>query len=127
MSTRQGSSEFLAIRLTKDQRMLLAVLFPEFLDFLNLRGRNERDVGFTRGELRTSQKGVAAELQQARGPRRNILRHLLRNVTDLLKVSPALRRAGPKGVYQFKITLAESKPAIWRRIQVKDCSLDKLH
>jgi Plasmid pRiA4b ORF-3-like protein len=30
-------------------------------------------------------------------------------------------------VYQFKITLLESHPPIWRRIQVKDCTLDKLH
>jgi len=30
-------------------------------------------------------------------------------------------------LYQFKITLLGAKPAIWRRIQVKDCTLDKLH
>src|SRR5690606_27667438 len=30
-------------------------------------------------------------------------------------------------VYQFKITLLGVKPPIWRRIQVKDCTLDKLH
>jgi Plasmid pRiA4b ORF-3-like protein len=30
-------------------------------------------------------------------------------------------------VYQFKITLQESHPPIWRRIQVQDCTLDKLH
>lgn len=30
-------------------------------------------------------------------------------------------------LYQFKITLLGSKPLIWRRIQVKDCTLDKLH
>ena len=30
-------------------------------------------------------------------------------------------------MFQFKITLNESKPAIWRRIQVQDCTLDKLH
>ncbi|OHB78848.1 MAG: hypothetical protein A2W31_17405 [Planctomycetes bacterium RBG_16_64_10] len=29
--------------------------------------------------------------------------------------------------YQFKITLKGIKPPIWRRIQVKDCTLDKLH
>jgi len=30
-------------------------------------------------------------------------------------------------VYQFKITLRGIEPPIWRRIQVKDCTLDKLH
>jgi hypothetical protein len=30
-------------------------------------------------------------------------------------------------VYQLKITLAEVKPSAWRRVQVKDCTLAKLH
>jgi hypothetical protein len=30
-------------------------------------------------------------------------------------------------VYQFKVTLMDTKPPIWRRIQVNDCTLDKLH
>lgn len=30
-------------------------------------------------------------------------------------------------LFQFKITLIGSKPPIWRRIQVQDCTLDKLH
>jgi hypothetical protein len=30
-------------------------------------------------------------------------------------------------VYQFKVTLMDTKPPIWRRIQVGDCTLDKLH
>jgi Plasmid pRiA4b ORF-3-like protein len=30
-------------------------------------------------------------------------------------------------IYQLKITLADIKPPIWRRVQVKDGSLSKLH
>ena len=30
-------------------------------------------------------------------------------------------------VFQFRSTLLGAKPLIWRRIQVKDCTLDKLH
>jgi hypothetical protein len=40
-------------------------------------------------------------------------------------------KAKPKSatdtVVQFKVTLLGAKPSIWRRIQVKDCTLDKLH
>src|ERR1019366_10823135 len=30
-------------------------------------------------------------------------------------------------IYQFKITLADAKPAIWRRIEVPDLTLGELH
>lgn len=30
-------------------------------------------------------------------------------------------------IFQFKITLIDSKPAIWRRIQVRDCTFTQLH
>src|SRR5205085_83625 len=49
------------------------------------------------------------------------------------KRARASRAAAPKKprpatlLYQFKITLADTKPPIWRRIQVEDCTLDKLH
>jgi hypothetical protein len=33
----------------------------------------------------------------------------------------------PLEVYQFKITLLDTKPPIWRRIQLGDCTLNKLH
>jgi hypothetical protein len=35
------------------------------------------------------------------------------------------KAAGP--VYQLKITLRDIKPPVWRRLQVKDCTLTKLH
>jgi hypothetical protein len=43
-------------------------------------------------------------------------------------IMPKAKKAKPTDtVHQFKITLLESNPPIWRRIQVKDCTLDKLH
>jgi hypothetical protein len=46
------------------------------------------------------------------------------------KSKPSVKRGKPKtrgAAYQFKITLAGFKPAIWRRIQVEDCTLGKFH
>lgn len=64
---------------------------------------------------------------------------IARKLLDCLQANIALpdvrpvraTRAGKadpaNSVYQFKITLQESHPPIWRRIQVQDCTLDKLH
>jgi len=61
-------------------------------------------------------------------------RNSLRHVTAAVEAAATKFRAGriyriPPGerLYQFKITLKGIRPPIWRRIQVKDGSLDKLH
>src|ERR687898_544427 len=52
---------------------------------------------------------------------------------DYQQVSRRWTKAGHPGTisnalfYQFKVTLLDTKPPIWRRIQVADCTLDKLH
>jgi hypothetical protein len=38
-----------------------------------------------------------------------------------------LTAAQAESVFQFKITLLGVEPPIWRRIQVRDCTLDELH
>jgi hypothetical protein len=42
-------------------------------------------------------------------------------------VAPSQRPEGVKPLLQFKITLLEIKPAIWRRIQLEDGTLEDLH
>ena len=60
--------------------------------------------------------------------KRNSLRHVVDAATKALGESegigsiPAFER-----LYQFKVTLLEFEPVIWRRFQVKNCTLDKLH
>ncbi len=50
------------------------------------------------------------------------------NVVPAVPAQVAARKSKPTdAVYQFKITLLGAQPTIWRRIQVKDCTLDKLH
>jgi len=52
------------------------------------------------------------------------------SVTPSKKIKPPAKLSKPnftQAVYQFKITLRDFKPPIWRRIQVQECTLDKLH
>jgi hypothetical protein len=41
--------------------------------------------------------------------------------------APTKNKKPTKTIYQFKITLLDSKPKIWRRIQIPDCKLNTLH
>ncbi|MBV8607921.1 MAG: plasmid pRiA4b ORF-3 family protein [Singulisphaera sp.] len=52
-----------------------------------------------------------------------------KKATGRTLMTPSAGRAAWSGdtVYQFKVTLLDTRPPIWRRIQVKDCTLDKLH
>ena len=36
-------------------------------------------------------------------------------------------KKNPSAIFQFRITLLDVTPAIWRRVQVIDCSLDEFH
>lgn len=65
--------------------------------------------------------------------------HLSKHLMDhlqagIVSASPkASKKSGSKSkvashtLFQFKITLDGIEPPIWRRIQVQDCTLDKLH
>ena len=47
--------------------------------------------------------------------------------TEWVRVRDPERETTTGEVYQLKITLMETKPPIWRRIQVPDCTLGALH
>jgi hypothetical protein len=61
---------------------------------------------------------------------RNSLRHVVdatEQALEMFSEGNIHRIPAGKRLYQFKITLKDIQPLIWRRIQVKDCSLDRLH
>jgi hypothetical protein len=117
------------VRLTQAQRKVVAEIAPALADRLKLDERNQRTISLTAAELKAIQEKAGQAIRQAgTGMVRNSLRH----VTDL--AAQALDRSRGLGaipaaeqVYQFRITLLDTQPAVWRRIQVKDGTLDKLH
>ena len=115
--------------LSQAQRIATAEVLPEFADRLKLEEKNPRKIPFTVEELRSIQKTVQAARSHAEnGIKRHSLRHVVDAVSKALEESvgicsiPATDR-----LYQFKITLLDSQPPIWRRIQIRNCTLDKLH
>ncbi len=117
------------VRLTLAQRIVVAEVFPKLTERLRLDEPNQRMVSLTLDELKVICKRVAPAIGKAdSGMKRTSLRHVL-DITERavehfqgIGVIPTRER-----IYQFKITLKQIKPPIWRRIQVRNCTLDKLH
>ena len=117
------------LKLTEAQRKVVADIAPEFTERLKLNEKDQRTIQFSLDELKRINKLAEANKIRAKtGMKRVSLRHVADFSSKVIKLSegigsiPAAERR-----YQFKITLQRSQPPIWRRIQVKDCSLDKLH
>jgi hypothetical protein len=122
------SASSINVLLTQAQRKVVAELLPKLADRLKLDEKNPRTISLTSKELEAIQQKAAARSNADRGMKRNSLRHVVDAITKALAESEGIGSIpAPERLYQFKITLIESKPPIWRRIQVKNCTLDKLH
>lgn len=119
----------IAIKLTQVQRKIIAELFPQFTERVRLHEPNQRNVMFSAEELKQVQETIQGKLQQGvKGQGRHSLRLMTQVVSRALGRDQQIRSGqAAGGIYQLKITLLGIKPPIWRRIQVKDCTLDELH
>ncbi len=117
------------VKLSILQRRLIAGLAPEFADRLKLSEQNQRVVNFDLSGWTTIRRKVeAATNPNSFDMRSRALHQALESIQNVIEEGP------PNGyiplsqrLYQFKITLSGLRPSIWRRIQVKNCTLDKLH
>jgi hypothetical protein len=124
-----AAPQHVPVRLTQAQRKVVAEIAPELADRLKLGERNQRTILLTLAELKAIKGNAGEAMRQART---GMVRNSLRHVTDL--AAQALDRSrGPGAIpaaerlYQFRVTLLDTQPAVWRRIQVKGGTLDKLH
>ena len=117
------------VLLTQAQRKVVSDLLPELAARLMLDEKNSRTIPFTAKELEAIRdKAEVARPNAQNGMKRNSLRHVVDVVSKAIKAGEGIGSIPvTERLYQFKITLLESSPPIWRRIQVKQCTLDKLH
>jgi hypothetical protein len=95
---------------------------------------DQRFIEFTWKELEKIGKEIDTSLDSAPPDYKKQLNSVIDKIDDLLadigqKALSESRRAIAKSgsIYQFKVTLKDSDPPIWRRIQVPDCTLGELH
>src|SRR3954467_9714200 len=114
------------VKLSQAQRKVVAEVASEFVERLKLDEKPQRTIAFTPAELKAIRKKAAAGISQATsGMKRNSLRHVVDLTEQALDRSQGIGSIPvSERLYQFKITLQKSRPPIWRRIQIKDCTLD---
>src|SRR5437016_5804759 len=123
------SSKHFPVKLTQAQRKVIAEIVPELADRLKIDEKPQRTIQLTVAELKAIKtKAGKAVLRLITGNVRNSLRRVTELMTHAIERSKGIGAIPvSERVYQFKMTLKESHPPIWRRIQVKDGTLDKLH
>ena len=116
-------------KFTQPQRKVIAELLPALADRLKLDEKNQRVILFTLDELRTiHQKARGAVEEAENGVKQNSLWNVVQIAFEAVEkhqgigIIPVSKR-----VFQFKIFLKDWQPPIWRRIQLKDSTLDKFH
>jgi hypothetical protein len=111
------------------QRKAVALLLPHLAARLKLDENNQRTIPLSLAELKEIRKKAPVAVRQTEsGMVRNSLRCLTEITTQALERFQGLGSIpASERLYQFRITLLDIQPAIWRRIQVKDGTLDKLH
>jgi hypothetical protein len=127
--THASAGSAISVSLTYAQRKVIAEILPEIADRLKLGEQKTRAIPFTNAELETIREKAKAAISNAEnGMKRNSFRYVVDAVTKAIEKSEGIGAFPASArVYQFKITLLEMEPPIWRRIQVKNCTLDKLH
>jgi len=117
------------VSLTHPQRVAIAELFPQMVDRLKLDAKHQVKIEFTVSRMKAIlwSAGEAVPITTS-GTKRNSLRCIIAAFRQAIQDAHGIAAIPPsKRLYQFRIGLLNVAPAIWRRIQLKDCSIDKLH
>jgi Plasmid pRiA4b ORF-3-like protein len=131
------TSERLELNLSEGQRHTIRKYaeLPAYLsERLAAKGTEAQATQFTLDELDVLLDHVEVSVYRAKGnERQKVLRiaekmsKLLGSAIDPDEMPRHQRSTNTDTVFQIKMTLQGIVPPIWRRIQMKDCTLDELH
>lgn len=123
------------LKLTKQQRETLLEhthLNGKLKKKIEQAGEGTQVVPVTWNELHKLNDETGQAAVYARSPHKKRLMAVMSRVVKFFEEEHAEvfdldAQKSTNTLFQFKITLLGTKPPIWRRIQVQDCTLDKLH
>lgn len=121
-------SHQIQVSLSSLERNEIAALLPELSGSMKLDSQNGRVIPLSVEQAQSILHAIKIDKRRNRGVVIRCLERITQLITDAVEDVQGIG-AIPIGerLYQFKITLLDFKPLIWRRIQVKSCTLDKLH
>lgn len=113
------------------QRRVIAECIPEFAERLKLQEQYARSLPLTLAELCHIKKQARRAVVSAdRRMQHKSLRVIIETTCKALEKyqEGSVQRISPsKRIYQLRISIVDISPEIWRRIQIRDCRLDRLH
>jgi len=117
--------------LSPAQRRAATDCVPELAARLKLDEPSRRVIPLTLSELRRVRKQARRAIQSEKsGMKRNSLRTLIERTCEAIEEyqeGGIGRISRGQRIYQLRVSLSGITPPIWRRIQIKDCTLDRLH
>jgi hypothetical protein len=117
------------VRFTIAQRLVVAEVLPELAGRMRLDESDQRVVALTVDEMIELRNRVSPAMRQVNsGMKRNSLRHVLDITSKAVENFQGIGAIPVRErIYQLRVRLKGIKPPIWRRIQMRDCTLDNLH
>lgn len=116
------------VRLSILERREIAILLHEFVKRLELDESNSRIIPLSLDEAKRVLEALKSDTRKHRAMIQSALEramasfeNAIENATGIGSIPANIR------LYQFRITLNESEPSIWRRIQIKNCTLERFH
>jgi len=122
------SNQQIKVSLSYLERNEIAALLPELSGSMKLGSKNGRVIPLTMAHATSILHAIKTDKRKIRGLVQRGLEHAAQVVSAALEDAQGIGSI-PIGerLYQFKITLLGFNPIIWRRFQVKSCTLDKLN
>ena len=116
------------VRLSILERRQIAILLQEFAKRLDLDEPNSRMIPFFLDEAKRVLNALKSDTRKHRAMIQSALERAMESFENAIEDATGIGSI-PANIrlYQFRITLNGSEPPIWRRIQIKNCTLERLH
>ena len=116
------------VRLSILERRQIAILFPELCSRLELDESNSRMILLSLDEAKRVLEALKSDTRKHRAMIQSALERAMASLANAIEDATGIGSIPANmRLYQFRITLNNSVPQIWRRIQIKNCTLERLH